>query len=138
MLIPVLIVSSLVHCYSIGYMSSDPRCYVRGKRIYGGKTVKFRGTPKIPDTMHNMKILFSLSRVTSLGMIKFIVNPAGRDWFRPRGKFLALTSNLNNSCLTIFGVKKTYFDGENEMDNRGSKSTIFFNIFVKEQRVDGS
>lgn len=71
-------------------------------------------------------------------MIKFIVNPAGRDWFRPRGKFLALTSNLNNSCLTIFGVKKTYFDGENEMDNRGSKSTIFFNIFVKEQRVDGS
>ena len=25
MLIPVLIVSSLVHCYSIGYMSSDPQ-----------------------------------------------------------------------------------------------------------------
>jgi len=33
MLIPVLIVSSLVHCYSIGYMSNDPHqnygfCYL--------------------------------------------------------------------------------------------------------------
>lgn len=27
---------------------------------------------------------------------------------------------------------------ENEMDNRGSKSLIFLNIFVKEQRVNGS
>ena len=37
MLIPVLIVSSLVHIYSIGYMSHDPRGRVRGKRVYGGK-----------------------------------------------------------------------------------------------------
>jgi hypothetical protein len=38
MLIPVLIVSSLVHIYSIGYMSHDPRRgRVRGKRVYGGK-----------------------------------------------------------------------------------------------------
>lgn len=37
MLIPVLIVSSLVHIYSIGYMSHDPRGCVRGKRVYGGK-----------------------------------------------------------------------------------------------------
>ena len=37
MLIPVLIVSSLVHVYSIGYMSHDPRGRVRGKRVYGGK-----------------------------------------------------------------------------------------------------
>lgn len=38
MLIPVLIISSLVHFYSIGYMSTDPRrgC-VRGKRDYGDK-----------------------------------------------------------------------------------------------------
>ena len=38
MLIPVLIVSSLVHLYSIGYMSNDPRrgC-VRGNRNYGDK-----------------------------------------------------------------------------------------------------
>ena len=28
MLIPVLIVSSLVHCYSIGYMSSDPQYHL--------------------------------------------------------------------------------------------------------------
>ena len=37
MLIPVLIISSLVHFYSIGYMSHDPRCYVRGKRNCGDK-----------------------------------------------------------------------------------------------------
>jgi len=37
MLIPVLIVSSLVHIYSIGYMEHDPRGRVRGKRVYGGK-----------------------------------------------------------------------------------------------------
>lgn len=35
MLIPVLIVSSLVHIYSIGYMSHDPRECVMGKRVYG-------------------------------------------------------------------------------------------------------
>ena len=39
MLIPVLVVSSLVHIYSIGYMSHDPREDVLGKRsyIYGDK-----------------------------------------------------------------------------------------------------
>lgn len=37
MLIPVLIISSLVHIYSIGYMSNDPREYVKGKQIYGDK-----------------------------------------------------------------------------------------------------
>ena len=37
MLIPVLIVSCLVHLYSIGYMSHDPRGRVTGKRVYGGK-----------------------------------------------------------------------------------------------------
>ena len=37
MLIPVLIISSLVHIYSISYMSNDPRGLVRGKRVYGDK-----------------------------------------------------------------------------------------------------
>ena len=37
MLIPVLIISSLVHLYSIGYMSGDPRGYIKGKYIYGDK-----------------------------------------------------------------------------------------------------
>jgi hypothetical protein len=37
MLLPVLIISSLVHIYSIGYMSEDPRGRVTGKRVYGGK-----------------------------------------------------------------------------------------------------
>ena len=37
MLLPVLIVSSLVHVYSIGYMESDPRGGVGGKRFLGDK-----------------------------------------------------------------------------------------------------
>ena len=38
MLLPVLIVSSLVHLYSIGYMANDPQWgHVRGKRGYGDK-----------------------------------------------------------------------------------------------------
>jgi NADH:ubiquinone oxidoreductase subunit 5 (subunit L)/multisubunit Na+/H+ antiporter MnhA subunit len=38
MLLPVLFVSSLVHLYSIGYMSHDPHWgRVRGKRGYGDK-----------------------------------------------------------------------------------------------------
>lgn len=38
MLIPVLIISSLVHIYSISYMSNDPRgSLVRGKQDYGEK-----------------------------------------------------------------------------------------------------
>lgn len=37
MLLPVLIISSLVHIYSIGYMSGDPWGCVRGRRDYGDK-----------------------------------------------------------------------------------------------------
>lgn len=37
MLIPVLIISSLVHIYSVSYMSNDPLGYVRGKRNCGDK-----------------------------------------------------------------------------------------------------
>src|SRR6267143_1162340 len=37
MMIPILVVSSLVHIYSVGYMSHDPRGRVRGKRVYGDK-----------------------------------------------------------------------------------------------------
>ena len=42
MLIPVLIVSCLVHIYSIGYMSQDPLCVV-GKR-YKGANCQTPGT----------------------------------------------------------------------------------------------
>jgi hypothetical protein len=38
MLIPVLIISSLVHIYSIGYMSNDPHGgLIKGKQDYGDK-----------------------------------------------------------------------------------------------------
>lgn len=42
MLVPVLIVSSLVHIYSIGYMSHDPRERVREK-VFMGKNCQIPG-----------------------------------------------------------------------------------------------
>ena len=43
MLIPVLIISSLVHFYSIGYMSHDPRGCVKGKHVYYGDKLSNSG-----------------------------------------------------------------------------------------------
>lgn len=100
MLIPVLIVSSLVHIYSIGYMSHDPRGHVRGKRVYGGK----------------------LSNSGELLKLKV-----------PSSKWKGM-SGWSNYSGTVISLKMS----ENEMDNRGSKSTILNSIAVKEQRVDGS
>ena len=97
MLIPVLIISSLVHIYSIGYMSSDPRGCVRGKRDYG-------------DKLSNSGNLLKL-KVPNCGL------KTKSGWSNYSGK----VTNLKI--------------GENQMDNRGSKST---NLVVKEQRVDGS
>ena len=37
MLLPVLIISCLVHVYSISYMQNDPRGRVKGRRDYGEK-----------------------------------------------------------------------------------------------------
>lgn len=57
MLIPVLIVSSLVHIYSIGYMSNDPRERVRGKHVYGGKLSNSGELLKLKIPSHNRKIV---------------------------------------------------------------------------------
>ncbi len=57
MLIPVLIVSSLVHIYSIGYMSHDPRERVRGKHVYGGKLSNSGELLKLKIPSHNRKIV---------------------------------------------------------------------------------
>ncbi len=100
MLIPVLIVSSLVHIYSIGYMSHDPRGRVRGKRVYGGK---------LPNSGELLKL-----KVPSC------------SW--------KTMSGWSNYSGTVISLKMS----ENEMDNRGSKSTILNSMVVKEQRVDGS
>ena len=87
MLIPVLIVSCLVHIYSIGYMSHDPRGRVRGKRVYGGK---------LPNSGELLKL-----KVPSC------------SW--------KTISGWSNYSGTVISLKMS----ENEMDNRGSKSTIF-------------
>lgn len=72
MLIPVLIVSSLVHIYSIGYMSNDPRGCVTGKRGYGGKLPNSGELLKLKVPNHNRKIIGGWSNysgmVTSLKM----------------------------------------------------------------------
>ena len=100
MLIPVLIVSSLVHIYSIGYMSHDPRGRVRGKRVYGDK---------LPNSGKLLKLKVSSSSWKTM-------------------------SGWTNYSGTVISFKMS----ENEMDNRGSKSTILNSTVVKEQRVDGS
>jgi hypothetical protein len=100
MLIPVLIISSLVHIYSISYMSNDPRGCVRGKHNYGDK----------------------LSNSGDLLKLKV-----------PSCSWKALSGWSNFSGMVI-SLKMS----ENEMDNRGSKSTVCENTVVKEQRVYGS
>jgi len=100
MLIPVLIISSLVHFYSIGYMSHDPRCYVRGKRNCGDKLSNSGELLKLKVPSYSWKTI--------------------SGWSNYSGKVTSL-----KIC-------------ENKMDNRGSKSTVFKNTVVKEQRVDGS
>ena len=119
MLIPVLIISSLVHIYSISYMSSDPRGHVRGKRAYGDKLSNSGELLKLKVPSYSWKTICGWSNysgmVTSLKMT-----------FR----LLLLKSKL--------GWKNYNFSGENKMDNRGSKSAILKIIVVKEQRVDGS
>jgi hypothetical protein len=100
MLIPVLIVSSLVHIYSIGYMGHDPRGRVTGKRVYGGKLSNSGELLKLKVPSYSWKTI--------------------SGWINYSGKVTSL-----KIC-------------ENKMDNRGSKSTVFKNTVVKEQRVDGS
>lgn len=72
MLIPVLIVSSLVHVYSIGYMSHDPRGRVRGKRVYGGKLSNSGELLKLKVPSYSRKTICGWSnysgKVTSLKM----------------------------------------------------------------------
>ena len=72
MLIPVLIVSSLVHVYSIGYMSHDPRGRVRGKRVYGGKLSNSGEILKLKVPSYSWKTICGWSNysgmVTSLKM----------------------------------------------------------------------
>ena len=72
MLIPVLIVSSLVHIYSIGYMSHDPRSRVTGKRVYGGKLSNSGELLKLKIPSHRWKTVGGWSNysgtVTSLKM----------------------------------------------------------------------
>ena len=100
MLIPVLIVSSLVHIYSIGYMSHDPRGRVKGKRVYGDKLSNSGDILKLKVPSYSRKAI----------------------------------SGWSNYSGMVTSLKMS----ENEMDNRGSKSTILNSMVVKEQRVDGS
>ena len=84
MLIPVLIVSSLVHIYSIGYMSHDPRGRVRGKRVYGGKLSNSGELLKLKVPSYSWKTISGWSNysgmVTSLKMSENKVDNRGSKW----------------------------------------------------------
>lgn len=58
MLLPVLIVSSLVHIYSIGYMSHDPQWgRVKEKRVYGEKLSNFGNLLKFKVPSYRQKTI---------------------------------------------------------------------------------
>lgn len=69
MLLPVLIVSSLVHIYSIGYMSHDPRGCVRGKRIYGGKLSNSGDVLKLQVPSYNWKVISGWNNYSGMVII---------------------------------------------------------------------
>ena len=116
MLIPVLIVSSLVHIYSIGYMNNDPRSSVMGKRIYGDKLPNSGELLKLKVPNCSWKIICGWSnysdKVTTLkicenkmdnrGSKSTILNNKVKEqrvdgsWFKPR---------LNLRC-TLQGFEK--------------------------------
>ena len=57
MLLPVLIISSLVHIYSISYMGNDPWMRVRGKHVYGDKLPNSGELLKLKVPSPNRKII---------------------------------------------------------------------------------
>ena len=111
MLLPVLIVSSLVHVYSIGYMESDPRGGVGGKRFLGDKLSNSGELLKVKVPSCSWKII--------------------SGWSNYSGFFFQFFK-LKKKEVTTLKIC------ENKMDNRGSKSTILNSNVVKDQRVDGS
>lgn len=114
MLIPVLIVSSLVHLYSIGYMSHDPWYHVMGNRGF-----YFKGMPLLIEYGDKLS--------NSGELLKLLIPSCKRK----------ITSGWSNYSEMVTSQKMN----ENKMDDRGSKSIITRNslvIIVKEQRVDGN
>lgn len=61
-------------------------------------------------------------------------------WSNYSGKEIShnIFLRLRGGGLPQAGLKNDIFSGENKMDYRGSKSVIYMNIAVKEQRVYGS
>ena len=166
MLIPVLIVSSLVHIYSIGYMSDDPWGRVRGIPVYGDKLSNSGDLLKllIPNKIRkyfsrwiNNSEFFSYS-LNYLFFSFFLLKKEGRrGQGRGEGKpdrsnnynkkqvisqkmTLCLLKLIRRAKLGIFYLTLTrgVKKVERKMDYRGSKSIVWKGMVVKEQWVDGS
>jgi hypothetical protein len=123
MLIPVLIVSSLVHIYSIGYMSHDPRGSVTGKRFYGDKLSNSGDILKLKVPSYSWKTISGWSNysgmVTSLKMSENSMDNRGSKsgfvlWFC--------------ACFGLAKTNNTYYVWSKQWKPKS----------VKEQRVDGS
>jgi hypothetical protein len=116
MLIPVLIISSLVHVYSVGYMSNDPQGNLTGQGDSGdelsnsGEQLKLK-VPSCNPSTRNQRF--------------------GRGSLRRGWKTISGWSNYSGKVTNLKIC-------ENKMGDRGSKSTMLNNIVVKEQRVSGS
>ena len=129
MLIPVLIVSSLVHIYSIGYMSSDPWCRAKGKHV----PLIRGGGDKLPNSGESLKPLIpKYNRKIYSGWTNY------SGMVTSQRMTLRLVKLINKQSLRGGWKTKLGFFVEREMGNRGSKSMVYKYTVVKEQRVDGN
>nr|YP_010424038.1 hypothetical protein NQV51_mgp17 [Aspergillus sclerotioniger]USH57637.1 hypothetical protein [Aspergillus sclerotioniger] len=90
MLLPVLIVSSLVHIYSISYMSHDPWGRVKGKRVYGDKLSNSGELLKLKIPSHNRKIVGGWSNYSG----KVISLKMSENKMDDRGSKSAICENI--------------------------------------------
>lgn len=124
MLIPVLIVSLLVHLYSIGYMSHDPRGRVRGKHVYGDKLSNSGELLKFKIPSRNQKIVGGWSNysgmVTSLKMREnkmdnrgsksaILKNIAVKEQRVDGSWFIKKTSQKINLRCTLIGFERNKY-----------------------------
>ncbi|KAG9228243.1 NADH dehydrogenase subunit 5 [Amylocarpus encephaloides] len=99
MLIPVLIVSSLVHIYSIGYMSHDPH----NQRFFSYLSL-FTFMMIILVTANNFLLMFVGIAANQSSMSAFLTNRVG-DCFLTIGiTVFSLAPFVNENIVTIIGI----------------------------------
>ena len=136
MLIPVLIVSSLVHIYSIGYMSHDPLC-ILGKCDYGDKSPNSGNTLKLMIPSNIWKNICGwnnhLCMVISHKMIEKEIGNRGsksNNKFickRATSKWWLMWNTISHLRCTLMGFERNY-QIKNLSNQLNKKQYSTFNI----------